>query len=456
MPVGHACCEVADASGYVSDGDASGSPDGGAVTDAGIGQLRRQLKRWSKQALRLAALLPLLAFASPRLAHAGADCTQQSAAVAARETGGLPFDWSTLPGLAAAPAPGAYRIGVWGDSLTSARFFIDAALQTAGVDKTAVRPSFIQAGIKVSGLSLPLKFACASAGWKTAYAYREKGNTPAFSAGLVSMESSSPGDIIYMDFRFPLAATRVSQLDMLYDKPSPGGSLLLGVSIDGQAEKLIPLSRAAAGVLRIAPQEAMSTLRIRLVSGQVKIHGFQPRYLAAPKVILDTFSVPGALVRGWNYIDERLLPGAPGAAQDYDLILIQYGTNEGASPAFNASNYADYLRTSLARVRQVQPNARCILIGPPDRGVAGGQAADPMKYSHIHQQIAIAQRQVSAQYRCSFWDWQGESGGPGTALSWARARPPFEQPDLTHMTAQGYEASGRAFARSYPFAIPKY
>jgi lysophospholipase L1-like esterase len=419
------------------------------VIGADTRPLRPRGNRLGGPAWRFAILLGL---ASMRLAHAasGSDCTQQTRAASSAS-----FDWSALPGVTAAYAPGAYRIGVWGDSLTSARMFFDAALQSAGIDKTAVLPSFIQAGIKVPNLSLPLKLSCASGGWKTAYAYREKGNTPTFSKGLVSMESSSPGDVIFMDFRFPLAGTRVRQLDVLYEKARPDGSLLLGVSIDGQAEKLIPLSRTAGSVLRITPQEPMSTLRIRLVSGQVRIHGFQPQYQGTPSIVFDTLSVPGSLMRGLNYLDERLLPGAPGAAQDYDLILLQYGTNEGAGPAFNAAEYTEYLRSNLARFRKIQPNATCILIGPPDRGVAGGRTTDPMKYSSIHQQIANAQRQVSKEYRCGFWDWQGETGGPGTAARWAQARPPLEQPDLTHMTAQGYELSGRAFARYYPFPIPK-
>jgi lysophospholipase L1-like esterase len=425
------------------------------VIDADVHHAWPRVTLFRGQALRFVALLGV---ASLHLAHAasGSDCTQQTATVPDRAADGPSFDWSALPGVPAPHSPGAYRIGVWGDSLTSARIFVDAALQAAGIQKTAVPPSFIQAGIKVPGISLPLKAACASAGWQTAYAYREKGNTPTFSKGLLSMESSSPGDVIFMDFRFPLATTRVRQLDILYEKARPDGSLLLGVAIDGEAEKLIPLSHSAASVLRIAPQEPMATVRIRLVSGQVRLHGFQPQYEGAPNVVLDSLSVPGALLRGWAYVDERLLPGAPGAAEDYDLILIQYGTNEGASPAFNAAKYADYLRANLARVRKIHPDARCILIGPPDRGVAGGQAANPMKYSNIHRQIAVAQRQVSAEHRCGFWDWQGETGGPGTAVRWAQARPPLMQPDLTHMTAQGYEASGRAFARFYSFPTPKH
>jgi lysophospholipase L1-like esterase len=410
----------------------------------------------SLQASRL-ILTALLGLASLHVAEAASrtDCLLQDERVPGQSADQASFDWDILPELPAAQTPGAYRIGLWGDSLTSAPVFIDAALQASGIDKSVVLPSFIQAGMNVSGLSLPLKLACASSGWKTAYAYKEKGATPAFSQGLLSMESSSPGDFIFMDFRFPLASTRVTQLDVLLEKAESDGSLLLSVSIDGQDDQLIPLSRRTGKVLRITPRAPMSTLRVRVVSGQVKIHGFRPRYQASPKVVLDTLSVPGGLMRGWAYVDQRLAAVIP-SARDYDLILIQYGTNEGAAPNFNAARYADYLRANLARVRSFHPHARCILIGPPDRGVAAEHAADPLKYSAIHRQIATAQRQISAAYGCGFWDWQGETGGVGTAVRWARAKPPLMQPDLTHMTAQGYASSGQAFARFYSLSVSKH
>jgi lysophospholipase L1-like esterase len=400
------------------------------------------VQRPRKSIARAACLTALLAVATLHFAQAAptTDCTHQQPE---EPTSAAAFTWTTEAEAQPAP-PANYKIAIWGDSLTSARNFLDAALKTGGIEETA--PSYIQAGIKVPGLSLPLKYACATAGWKTAYAYKEKGSTPAYSEGMLSMESATPGDVMQLELR-----DRVTQLGIQYDKSTPDGSLLLGVAVDGGAEQLIPLSRTDTGVLRIMPEAPMASIAIRLVSGQIRIHGFRPRYQEAPKVVLDTFSVPGAQLRGWSYVDERLASNAT----NYDLILIQYGTNEGASPTFDAVAYAAILRANLARLRHFQPRARCILIGPPDRGVAAGPGVPPQKYSVIHRQIAVAQRQVAGAFGCGFWDWQGETGGPGTAVRWMRSTPPLMQPDLTHMTARGYEVSGRLFARSFPFKIPQ-
>lgn len=443
---------VRSSSGFSSSGVSHAS---GPLSFAGKCARGPRLKspRMKRDVFRFVVLLGL---ASSRLAHsaAGPDCAHFGAAITGRDSNGPSFAWSTLPRVPMADPRAAYRIGIWGDSLTSARNFIDAALQSAGIATSTALPSFIQAGIGVSGLSLPLKAACATSGWHTAFAHKVKGGPPTFSQGFVRMESESPGELIFMDFRFPLPDTRLRQLDILYEKAKPDSSLLLGVSIDGQDEMLIPLSRTPARVLRIVPEQAMATVRIRLVTGQVRIHGFLPTYTAAPSVVLDSFSVPGGVLGAWEHVDERYLADTPDKVQDYDLILIQYGTNEGANANFRPAQYAGYLRANLDQVRRLHPYAKCVLIGPPDRGVAGGVAPGAMKYSNVHHQIALAQRQASADYQCASWDWQDAMGGPGTAMQWALMKPPLMQPDLTHMTARGYATSGRLFSKSFPFPKP--
>lgn len=359
------------------------------------------------------------------------------------------FTWSTQTSVVEPPAARPSAIGLWGDSLTSERDFIQAALQTAGISTMTAMPSFIQAGMTVPGLRLPLKTGCASQGWHAAYAHKEKPGQLGFSKGLVSLSSENPGDSIALDFRFPSPSVRVRQLTLLYEKPEPRGSLLLGVAIDDGDERLISLSKTPGSVLQIRPEAPMASIRIRLVSGKMTLHGFAPSYQEPPAAILDSFSVPGGMLRSWSNTSERLLLGTSEVAARYSLILVQYGTNEGANPEFSRESYVSYLRTNLARLRKFNPQARCILIGPPDRGVVGSvDPAGALKYSTVHRQIALAQRQVGLEHHCEFWDWQAAMGGPGSAVRWSRMNPPQMQQDLTHLTAKGYQVSGRMFAEA--------
>ena len=362
-----------------------------------------------------------------------------------------PFEWNTEAPGASTGATVPLRIGLWGDSLTSAPDFIDAALAASAIPKSSVLPSFIQAGIKVPGLSLPVRASCATSGWQVGYAHKEKRSATGYSKGFLSMRSDSSGDAVYLDFRAPLATTRVQSLTVLYEKPRPDGSLLLGVAIDGGIEKLISLSRVSGTTLQITPSTPMATIRLRLVSGQVTLHGFAPRYQDAPAVVFDTMSVPGGLLRAWSNAADKLFSAPARPVPDYNLVLVEYGTNEGASLDFNSEQYRGYLRANLARLREFYPRARCILIGPPDRGTLG-TAGPPasLKFANIHHQIAQAQQLVGQEYHCDFWDWQLAMGGPGAASRWRNMAPPRMQPDLTHLTSTGYSASGRMFGTSFP------
>jgi lysophospholipase L1-like esterase len=409
--------------------------------------LKMQLLK--KQSLGIAALgVGMLSAPAAQAANASA-CARLDAVFQAHNRTGAAFTWNTNAKEGIAPPVVARKIAIWGDSLTSARDFIDAALDTAGIPKETALPSFIQAGIPVAGLRLPLKTACAGNGWKQAYAHKEKRSQPGFSKGLLSMSSENPGDTISLDFRSPSPSTRVKALTLLYEKPGPDASLLLGVAVDGGEETFISLSRRSGSTLQIRPDAPMATIRFRLVSGKLAVHGFAPVYQDAPATVLDTFSVPGGLLRSWSNTAERHFSAAPELAADYSLILVQYGTNEGASPSFSRERYSAYLRENLARMRGFYPRARCILIGPPDRGVVGSIGPpDIFKYSNVHSRIAAAQKQAALEHRCEFWDWQAAMGGPGSAARWARMQAPQMQPDLIHLTAKGYQVSGRMFAQS--------
>lgn len=355
------------------------------------------------------------------------------------------FQWEVQSESHGLSGSSGFRIAVFGDSLTAARPFIDAVLDANGIRKTAALPSYIQAGIGVPGLALSLNAACAGGAWQIAYAHKENQPRAAYAKGFLRMHAQTPGDTLYLDFRFPQPSSRLKALNVLYEKEKPDDSLLLGIAVDGDEERLVSLRRSAGPLLQIRPDAPMSTLRLRLVSGQLTLHGFEPVYETPPAVVLDMFSVPGGMLRSVASLDPRYLPATGKPA--YDLLLVQYGTNEGAVKAFDRQAYATYLRTHLRRLRQFYPEARCVLIGPPDRGAPDGSP----QHALIHRQIALAQQQIAPEFHCASWDWQAAMGGPGTAARWAASNPPLMQPDLTHLTAKGYDLSGRLFAKAFPF-----
>jgi lysophospholipase L1-like esterase len=228
----------------------------------------------------------------------------------------------------------------------------------------------------------------------------------------------------------------------------------VGLSVDDGPERVLALD-GSASVLRVLPKAPMATLRLRLVAGQVTLHGLAPAYAAPSPTVVDVFSLPGATGKAWN--PPSAAAGETGGRADYGLALLQYGTNEAADAGFQAEDYAKTLRGSLARFRTAYPTTRCVLLGPPDRGSPAGPrgraAADPERFSRVHHEIASVQRRLGAEFGCGFWDWQAAMGGAGAARRWALASPPLMQDDLTHLTARGYEASARSFAAEFPLAV---
>ena len=57
------------------------------------------------------------------------------------------------------------------------------------------------------------------------------------------------------------------------------------------------------------------------------------------------------------------------AQTPYQLVMVQFGTNEGNAKPFDAAAYQATLRESVQSLRQVFPQAACVLIAPGDRGV---------------------------------------------------------------------------------------
>lgn len=118
---------------------------------------------------RFVFFLTLSVASTAQAFDAGVPCRIVNRAQAAYGAPG--FTWrvgpSSDPVSATSPSPSPFSMAVWGDSLTSAVHFLDGVLQGYGIERKDVLPAFIQAGLQVRGLALPLKDYCASTGWTT-------------------------------------------------------------------------------------------------------------------------------------------------------------------------------------------------------------------------------------------------------------------------------------------------
>lgn len=374
-------------------------------------------------------------------------------------------------------------IAFWGDSHLAAHFFGDELIRLSGLPRARVLPTFIPATMGRAGVRLPIRKSCLSQGWSYKHAYLAKEMGTQFPQSLSVSRNSTPGSYLWVDFRLSGQTPNLRGVDVLFQPSAGAEPLVLGVSIDDGGEQLVELDQAGAGMLQLRTDQAMSVIRLRLVSGVLALEGFAPQYLESePALRMDTFAIPGAMAKGWANVSSDYVLSRLGATR-YDLVAFEYGTNEGNNKPFSAAAYAADLRQALSNMRRVFPDSSCVLIGPTDRGVLvkasrgkpakstknstkGKKGSKPVKpqkarvvvparellgYATIHQEIGALQRSIGREFSCAYWGWQDFMGGPGSAYRWLYRSPAWMARDLTHLTILGYQASARSFAESIHF-----
>lgn len=368
------------------------------------------------------------------------------------------FDQPALP-----PADRPLSIAFWGDSHFAAAFFSEELGRLSGFARQEIQPAFIPAGIGRGGVRLPIRKHCMD-GWNYKFAYTRQTTTPNYAPGLSQLRSSAPEAYLWVDFRQQPDSPALRSLDILFSPP--GGDTppaTLALAIDDGEERRITLDQPD-GILRIIADVGMSVVRLKVIEGNVTFEGFRPQYLAPTKLFMDTLAIPGSTVRGWANADPEYLGKRLGNIQ-YDVIILEYGTNEGNQRPFDPQAYSTDLRAALDNLRRVFPTAQCLLVGPTDRGimvrhskskkrhkkVEKGPKPNLLHFARIHRQISEIQRDIGQEYHCAFWNWQDAMGGPGGAYRWLYSTPRLMAKDLIHLSVPGYQQSARAFASDVNF-----
>jgi len=231
---------------------------------------------------------------------------------------------------------------------------------------------------------------------------------------------------------------QVGLFDLYYLDQPDGGTF--DVFIDGQRQRRVRTraDTASDAYATFHVPDGSHSFEVRSNgTGPVRIFGVAMER-ERPGVIVDTLGINGARARSqllWNdetYRDQL-------ARRRPDLVVLAYGTNESGDDS-PIEHYEAKLREVIGRVREVVPNASCLLIGPSDRPVEiePGVFEDRPRTA----QVVEVQRRVSIDLGCGFYDLVAFQGGPLSMLEWAAADPPYGAPDHIHYTRRGYERLG--------------
>lgn len=361
-------------------------------------------------------------------------------------------------------------IGIWGDSHSAANFFSEEIISSLGVTRNQFRPTFIPPTMGKGGIRLPIKKYCKSPGWTFSLAYTSKSDNLQYSPSLSNITNNVEGANLSVDFRFPDNLPALNSLVILL-KPNSEESIV-NISVDSNVYKNISVPIGDDRIV-LKSHDPFSILKIEVVSGSISIEGFIPSYATNPILYLDTFGIPGATARGWKVIDTKYMKSKL-AGHNYDLAILEYGTNEGADKNFDPNSYQEALTSSIKKFKAVFPDTQCVLIGPTDRGILVSRQlkktgdgknksnkikiakqaksikyVDLLKYSNVHQSISEIQSRISQKFGCRFWSWQEAMGGLGASYKWYYKTPRLMAKDLIHLTVPGYQESARSFIESF-------
>lgn len=378
------------------------------------------------------------------------------------------------------PSKAGYRIAIWGDSHLAAGFFTEELAKLLKFPVDSIPNALIPANMGKAGVRLPIRQFCVSSQWKYEPGYLGGDSAAAPGPGLVSMFSDQAGSVLAWDVRKNKETTGYERVRILYQQTE--APMVIGISIDGDAEKEVTLDqKGGPAVLELVADQPIAQVKLRLVNARFRFHGLELLTKQATPFGLDVFGYPGATVAGWKAAQLDYL-SAWFAQRDYQLVVLEFGTNEGNVHPFDLAAYRKTLAEAVLNMKTVFPAAACILIAPGDRGVlvrrsanirnrngtparlqktrltqvasAGrawgtrlGPKIDLLEYARIHAEIGRAQAEVAARAGCSAWSMQDAMGGPGHSYDWARQSPPLMAADLIHFTVAGYQRLAQQFAR---------
>lgn len=290
-----------------------------------------------------------------------------------------------------------------------------------------------------------------SKGWKVEHAQirdaRDDGYYGLMGASVSARKKRDFGRVIPAASSKPDSETRTSY-DLYYLRQPGGGRFKL--SVDGKVIATINTKSkdVAPGYHVVTRDGGPHTVEVTPVGdGEVRLFGLVLEN-DRPGVVVDTLGIGGTRAANQLKWNEHVWSDNL-RRRDPDLVVLAYGTNESVDEDQPIDVYRRNLREVLARLRRAAPAASCLLVGPGDfpiKAADGTYAARPRV-----AQIVAAQREVSSEAGCAFWDAMQFMGGEGSMVTWAAAQPAMAQSDHLHLTRRGYARMGMALADALMF-----
>jgi lysophospholipase L1-like esterase len=230
-----------------------------------------------------------------------------------------------------------------------------------------------------------------------------------------------------------------SHFEIYYLAQPKGGSFRVIADGERIAKVKTRADATAAGYHAFELPEGAHTIEIQPEgNGEVRLFGMTVER-GEPGVVVDTLGIGGTRASNMLAWDEAVWGDN---VRRRDPVILAYGTNEANDSDRSIGSYETDLREVIAKMRRVAPEAACMLVGPGDFPMPGGDGSW-MPRPRLSEIIDV-QRQVATDTGCAFWDARAFMGGELSMTRWAASDPPMAKADHIHLTKRGYVRMGMA------------
>jgi lysophospholipase L1-like esterase len=377
----------------------------------------------------------------------------------------------SAPGAPTRPQRGLVILQI-GDSHTAADYFsgeVRAKLQqrygNGGV-------GYIDAGKPTVGVRSGTMKIAASPGW-TYHAIQRSDNVGEFWLSGFNAVTSAAGEVLTFASETPVPFDEI-EIEALRQ---PGGGSI-DISLDGAVKSSADLNGQAVEpvVLRLRPDGA-PTDRVRQVEIRTKSAGAVSIasigvYQKQSGVSYNNVGYPGATIDLLNKFDAKLFADDL-RRLDPQIVVLVFGTNEASKPNLDAARYEKSYEKAIGRITAALPNARIVLVGPPDgaerpwhcsgRGPAdaachpappstpGASTAEPADcewHTIAHLDVVRdVEKRIAERHGFTYWNWASIMPGDCASQQWVAASPPLMTPDHVHFTPTGYVKGADQFVQ---------
>lgn len=135
----------------------------------------------------------------------------------------------------------------------------------------------------------------------------------------------------------------------------------------------------------------------------------------------------------------KILMNALDRELQYNLIILQYGTNVLGYGTTDYTWYEDKMAKVVNHLEQCFPNAAILIVSTGDRAVKTNME---MKTDKAVEPLIKHQRKYAEETNSGFVNLYTLMGGYGSMIEWVNKKPPLANKDYTHFNQRGAKQIG--------------